>query len=96
MDSLNRPPQTPSPLGVWERTVVMVAKRIQRRLEAILAVDVVDYRVTETEVIDARHARLAPDDGRPALTLMTCYPFDALRPGGSLRYVVTAAEAWRR
>ncbi len=44
----------------------MVAKRIQRRLAAILAVDVVGYRVTGTEVIDARHARLAPDDGRRA------------------------------
>ncbi len=25
-----------------------------------------------------------------ALVLVTCYPFDALRPGGPLRYVVTA------
>ena len=24
------------------------------------------------------------------LTLVTCYPFDAIRPGGSLRYVVVA------
>ena len=24
------------------------------------------------------------------LVLVTCYPFDALTPGGSLRYVVTA------
>ncbi len=71
----------------------MVAKRIQRRLAAILAVDVVGYRVTGTEVIDARHARLAPDDGRPVLSLVTCYPFDAIDPGGPLRYVVTAEGA---
>ena len=50
-----------------------------------------DYRITGTEVIDARAARLAPDDGRPVLSLVTCYPFDALTPGGPLRYVVTAA-----
>jgi sortase A len=50
-----------------------------------------DYRVIGTEVIDARQARLAPDDGRPLLSLVTCYPFDALTPGGPLRYVVTAA-----
>ena len=50
-----------------------------------------DYRVIGTEVIDARQARLAPDDGRPILSLVTCYPFDALIPGGPLRYVVTAA-----
>ncbi len=43
------------------------------------------------EVIDARQARLAPDDGRPILSLVTCYPFDAIVPGGPLRYVVTAA-----
>ena len=42
-------------------------------------------------MIDARHARLAPDDGRPLLSLVTCYPFDAVAPGGPLRYVVTAA-----
>ena len=50
-----------------------------------------DYRVIGTEVIDARRARLAPDDGRPLLSLVTCYPFDAIAPGGPLRYVVTAA-----
>ncbi len=49
-----------------------------------------NYRVTGAEVIDARHARLAPDPGRPVLSLVTCYPFDAVAPGGPLRYVVTA------
>ena len=48
------------------------------------------YRVTGREVIDARHARLARDDGAPTLTLVTCYPFDALVPGGPLRYLVFA------
>ena len=48
------------------------------------------YRVVETRVIDARRARLAPGDGRPALTLVTCYPFDAIVPGGPLRYLVFA------
>ena len=28
--------------------------------------------------------------GFPLLTLITCYPFEAIRPGGPLRYVVTA------
>ena len=50
-----------------------------------------DYRVIGTQVIDARQARLAPDDGRPILSLVTCFPFDAIDPGGPLRYVVTAA-----
>jgi sortase (surface protein transpeptidase) len=29
----------------------------------------------------------------PRLTLVTCYPFDAIEPGGPLRYVVTAELA---
>ncbi len=48
------------------------------------------YRVAGGEVIDARHARLARDGGAPVLTLVTCYPFDALVPGGPLRYLVFA------
>ena len=52
------------------------------------------YRVSATEVIDARRARLLPGDATPRLTLVTCYPFDAIAPGGPLRYVVSAeAEA---
>jgi sortase A len=50
-----------------------------------------NYRVSATEVIDARHARLLPDDATPRLSLVTCYPFDAITPGGPLRYVVSAA-----
>lgn len=48
------------------------------------------YRVTDSQVIDAGKARLRPGDGRPALTLVTCYPFDAVVPGGPLRYLVFA------
>ena len=48
------------------------------------------YRVTGSEVIDEREVRFSPGDGRPALTLVTCYPFDAIRPGGPLRYLVFA------
>ena len=51
------------------------------------------YRVRGSEVIDARHARLSPATDRPALTLVTCYPFDAIAPGGPLRFLVfTEAE----
>ena len=60
-------------------------------LSAELA-DVVGAR----HVIDARHARLLPDDGGAALTLVTCYPFDAVEPGGPLRYVVFAEGAASR
>jgi sortase A len=29
---------------------------------------------------------------QPGLLLVTCYPFDAINPGGPLRYVVAAQE----
>jgi len=52
------------------------------------------FRVRQTAVVDARtavirHAR----DGGAGLVLLTCYPFDALAPGGPLRYVVAAEAA---
>ena len=52
------------------------------------------YVVTDAEVVDQKEVTLDPrhhDDTR--LTLVTCYPFAALRPGGPLRYVVTARAA---
>ena len=50
------------------------------------------YRVLGGEVIDSRTARLSLADQRPALTLVTCWPFDAVDPGGPLRYAVYAEE----
>ena len=48
------------------------------------------YRVSEVTVMDKNEARLMDEPGAPQLTLITCYPFDAVRPGTSLRYVVVA------
>ena len=47
------------------------------------------YRVTALRVADTRREALAlgADD---ALLLVTCWPFDAVVPGGPLRYVVQA------
>jgi len=47
------------------------------------------YRVTATQVVDTRKAGQTLFEG-DALTLVTCYPFDAVVPGGSLRYLVRA------
>jgi sortase A len=49
------------------------------------------FTVREAMVVDSRTAVIghAPD-GAAGLVLLTCYPFDALAPGGWLRYVVTA------
>ncbi len=48
------------------------------------------YRVVAIEVVDYRDASALEDTPEPMLTLITCYPFRALRPGGPLRYVVRA------
>jgi sortase A len=48
------------------------------------------YRVASARVADTRHERIALQDGDDALLLVTCYPFDAIRAGGPLRFVVRA------
>lgn len=48
------------------------------------------YRVGEARVVDKREVYVARNDGATRLTLVTCWPFDALRAGGPERYVVTA------
>lgn len=48
------------------------------------------FRVRQRAVVDARTAVLAGADDARELVLVTCYPFDALRPGGPLRYLVLA------
>ncbi len=48
------------------------------------------YVVDSTAVRDIRDGPMALDHWEDRLTLVTCYPFDALTPGGPLRYVVSA------
>ena len=48
------------------------------------------FRVRSAEVVDARTTRVAAAGTSPGLALVTCYPFDALVPGGPLRWLVLA------
>jgi len=48
------------------------------------------YRVKTAQVLDKGDTWVARQDGPTRLTLVTCYPFDALRAGGDQRYVVFA------
>lgn len=48
------------------------------------------YRIIGSEVVDSRYHTLRLDSDAAHLTLVTCWPFDALVPGGPLRYVVYA------
>lgn len=51
------------------------------------------YRVHATQVVDKSAVAVARNDGVTRLTLVTCWPFDAVRAGGPQRYVVTAVAA---
>ena len=48
------------------------------------------FVVTDARVVDSRTTRIALGTDDTRLTLVTCYPFDAITPGGPLRFVVTA------
>ena len=48
------------------------------------------YRVVSLHVADTQREAIALNDGDDALLLVTCWPFEALAPGGPLRYVVRA------
>jgi len=50
------------------------------------------FRVNSVQVADSRNSRLSLEADDSRLTLVTCYPFDAINPGGPLRYVVSAQK----
>ncbi|HVW71023.1 MAG TPA: class GN sortase [Steroidobacteraceae bacterium] len=50
----------------------------------------VSFMVVDVRVVDSRRFRIALDSDVARLTLVTCFPFDAIVPGGPLRWVVTA------
>ena len=62
-------------------------------LRLVLPEGTTEFRVRYREVIDSARLELVLDETAHRLTLVTCFPFDALAPGGSQRYVVTALAA---
>ncbi len=48
------------------------------------------YRVSEVTIVDKGETRVLDPADAAQLTLITCYPFDAVRPGTAQRYVVIA------
>mgnify|MGYP001812749279 FL=1 len=48
------------------------------------------YRVAGARIANAELESLSPVEEDERLLLVTCYPFEALTPGGPLRYVVEA------
>ena len=47
------------------------------------------YEVVDIDVVDSRRSSLVLDADESILSLVTCYPFDAIESGGPMRYVVT-------
>ena len=50
------------------------------------------YRVQATRIVPKTDTSVLRQDARSRLTLITCYPFDAIRPGTPLRWVVIAQK----
>ena len=48
------------------------------------------YRIDRFDVVDAERSRLPTGGDAARLALVTCFPFDAISPGGPLRYVASA------
>jgi len=54
---------------------------------------VADYRIAERFVADARSERIALRAEADELWLVTCWPFDAVAPGGPMRFVARAVRS---
>lgn len=50
----------------------------------------INYQVAKLLIVDQNQTEVMQDYGQEQLTLITCYPFNALQAGGPLRYVVRA------
>ncbi|MDP3089941.1 MAG: class GN sortase [Nitrospira sp.] len=48
------------------------------------------YRVKTLRIADSRNDSIGIEQDQSQLVLVTCYPFEAMKTGGPLRYVVTA------
>jgi sortase A len=53
----------------------------------------VSYRVAEALVLHRSETWIAHQEGPSRLTLVTCYPLDALRAGGDQRYAIVAFQS---
>ncbi|MCG8324011.1 MAG: class GN sortase [Thiotrichales bacterium] len=50
----------------------------------------ISYEVVALMIVNEQARDVLAQDIDTTLTLITCYPFDAIRPGGPLRYIVIA------
>jgi sortase A len=48
------------------------------------------YQITDIAIVDENDTEFLVSEDEQLLTLITCYPFDAIEPGGSQRYLIIA------
>lgn len=65
------------------------------RLGEIIELQIIDsgttrYRVEDIQIVNINYVHIQSPDDNKWLTLVTCYPFNAIRSDPSLRYVVMA------
>lgn len=53
------------------------------------------FTVQDRQIVDSRTAAIPTHKDKRQLILVTCYPFDAIVPGGPLRYMVIAETVER-
>ena len=53
------------------------------------------YQVEEIKIVDSSRESLKVDENKNRLQLITCYPFDAVRAGGDMRYVLYAKRLFQ-
>ncbi|MES9834632.1 MAG: class GN sortase [Candidatus Thiodiazotropha sp. LLP2] len=53
---------------------------------------IVVFRVAESQIVDQQQGWHISLEGPQELLLVTCYPFDAVMPGGPMRYIVRAEK----
>lgn len=54
--------------------------------------ETITYRVTELKIVDESDVSVLNSGSEIELTLITCYPFNAVTAGGPLRYVISATS----
>ena len=89
-DWVTRPESEPMQVLLKENWIDAVAPK--SRIDYILLRKHDPWRIVETIIVDEKQTEYLVSTSDNTLTLITCYPFDAIRPGGPLRYLVIAKQ----
>lgn len=71
----------------WLRDIALGEELVVETLDGSFT-----YRVTDIDIVDEAATGIMADQTISTITLVTCYPFDAIDPGTDLRFVVVAQK----